>query len=323
MSYPNSEPTLTRGEVRNPLRSDGDLDQEKALDERADQDFQDLLRRHRRDTADHPPLKSASRISQKVAEWAGREVPGLTEDVRELEAEREAALGADYSRDWPSVAPHGMGVDVFAGTHSSYGEFWWAKSEWHWPGGMGVAPLGDGLHLFGGINYKADPPLYTSIGVTSHYGLSADRRPPSASGRYRSAPNSDVRGDVAGFQGLYHPIWHADDKRCNCALFLRQTAWQFAQNVRWVQLAERTSSWRFIHMENIYGVAQRRVHLGGFTPMPSIDFGLADPAAIIWIQSEIRFDINLEGDASIGFSPGPNPTNSVVTNQPQWNIQPI
>jgi hypothetical protein len=57
--------------------------------------------------------------------------------------------------------------------------------------------------------------------------------------------------------------------------------------------------------------------------MPSIDFRLADPSAIIWIQSEIRLNMQLEGAASLSYSPQSNPTNSVVTNQPQWIIQVI
>ncbi|MBC8093859.1 MAG: hypothetical protein H7Y15_18365 [Pseudonocardia sp.] len=54
-----------------------------------------------------------------------------------------------------------------------------------------------------------------------------------------------------------------------------------------------------------------------------IEFGLADPAATIWIQSEVRFDIQLEGSATIGFSPGATSAGSVLVNQPQWHITPI
>lgn len=325
MSYPSPNPnsTLMRGEVRNPVRSDGDALQEKALDERGDQDFEELLRMHRRHAADHPQLKAASRVNQQLAEWVKTAAPDLSAEVSELQAEREAALEADFARDWPTIHPNGMPVDLFAGMRATFGEFWWAKSEWHWPGGMGVQPLGDGLHFFGSVKYGGDPLWNTSTGVVSHYGLAPDRRPNSASGWYRSAPPADIRGEICGVQGVWHPIWAADDKWCNCSLFLRQTAWQYAHNVRWVQLAEQKSSWRFIHMENIYGGAVRRHRFGGFTRMPSIDFRLADPSAIIWIQSEIRFNMQLEGAASLSYSPQSNPTNSVVTNQPQWNIQVI
>jgi hypothetical protein len=38
---------------------------------------------------------------------------------------------------------------------------------------------------------------------------------------------------------------------------------------------------------------------------------------------DVRFDIQLEGSSFIGFSPEPNPMNSVVVRTPQWKVQPI
>jgi hypothetical protein len=57
--------------------------------------------------------------------------------------------------------------------------------------------------------------------------------------------------------------------------------------------------------------------------MPAVDFGLADPNRSIWVQLEVRFDIQLEGDSWISFSPGPYPAGSVLLQTPQWTIQPL
>ena len=47
--------------------------------------------------------------------------------------------------------------------------------------------------------------------------------------------------------------------------------------------------------------------LPGFQPMPDIQFSLSDPNLPVLVDLEIRFDIQLEGDSLIQFSPEPNP----------------
>ena len=56
----------------------------------------------------------------------------------------------------------------------------------------------------------------------------------------------------------------------------------------------------------------------GHLPIPPLNFGLARPDRDIIIDIEVRFDIQLEGDSFIGFSPGDNPANSVVLRHFQW-----
>jgi hypothetical protein len=63
--------------------------------------------------------------------------------------------------------------------------------------------------------------------------------------------------------------------------------------------------------------------LPGFISMPLIQFALADPNLPIWIELEVRFDMQLEGASGIAFSPGNDPSQSVVLKTFQWKIQPI
>jgi len=86
-------------------------------------------------------------------------------------------------------------------------------------------------------------------------------------------------------------------------------------------LGERTEARTLIDEEN--NGEWKDAFLQGFTPMPPIEFGLADPSLSIWVQLEIRFDIQLEGWSSISFSPERNPMGSVLLRHPQWRIQPV
>ena len=63
--------------------------------------------------------------------------------------------------------------------------------------------------------------------------------------------------------------------------------------------------------------------LPGFQPMSDIQFSLADPNLPVLVDLEVRFDIQLEGDSLIQFSPEPNPQNSVLVITRQWKVQPL
>jgi hypothetical protein len=52
-------------------------------------------------------------------------------------------------------------------------------------------------------------------------------------------------------------------------------------------------------------------------------FSLADPNLPVLVDLEVRFDIQLEGDSFILFSPELNPMDSVLVITHQWNVQAI
>jgi hypothetical protein len=60
------------------------------------------------------------------------------------------------------------------------------------------------------------------------------------------------------------------------------------------------------------------VPLPGFLPMPSLQFGLLRPDRSVLVDLEVRFDVQLDGDSFIGFSPGNNPAGSVLLQYSLW-----
>lgn len=197
------------------------------------------------------------------------------------------------------------------------GEFWWAHTESSFnDDGLNAQTESDGLHFFGNINYGGDSLIHRNIGATATFVLDPARRPASPSGRWRSQPWVELFGRIDGWTGVYHWLWAADDKWCKCKLFLRQTALQFVPDL--VILATNTELRTLIDEEN----QGRNTHadLPGFLPMPIIEFGVADPNQSVIVDLEVRFDIELEGDSFIGFSPQPNPFQSVLLRHFQWKV---
>ena len=200
------------------------------------------------------------------------------------------------------------------------GEFWWADTFWHFPGGMNASWLTDGLHFFGRLDYNADPLLKRDIGAVARFGLEASRRPQSFSGRYLSAPFVELSGNVYGWTKFAAGLFGTDDVWCKCWLNLRQTALQFTPGQPTI-LASRTDVQTLIFEEHELRYPTRP--LPGFLSMPLIEFALADPNLPIWIELEVRFDIQLEGASGVAFSPGNDPSQSVVLKTEQWKIRAV
>ena len=201
------------------------------------------------------------------------------------------------------------------------GYFWWAQTQ---PtgndGGIKSLFLSDGLHFFGGINYDADPTIHRFVGAIATFELHANRRPPSNFGRWRSAPFVELFGQIKGFTGVkIFPI-AMDDKWCKCRLNLRQTAFQLTAGGP-VVLANHETNTVLLDEENEARWNFR--NLDGFTPMPMVEFGLADPNLSVFVDHDVRFDIELEGDSSIVFVPGGNPMGSVLLRTFQWQVQAL
>jgi hypothetical protein len=94
-------------------------------------------------------------------------------------------------------------------------------------------------------------------------------------------------------------------------------------NGQWRALGEAQRVDTLIHLENVVQVGTQDVQLSGFMASPVLDFGIVDRSVPIWAQAEIRFDVDLEGDALIMFSPEANPANSVVVRTFGWWARPI
>ncbi|MGB7159380.1 MAG: hypothetical protein WBD40_15035, partial [Tepidisphaeraceae bacterium] len=198
--------------------------------------------------------------------------------------------------------------------------FWWARTNWTPPAhGLAGEHLDDGLHFFGNVSYDHDDLLQFSIGAVATFELHAHRRP---SKRFNSEPKIELFGSIDGWTGFWHPWWAADDKWCKCRLTTRQTAFQvnFGQ---FADVGERIEQRTFIDEENeTRGV---NVPMPGLMNMPAIQIGGAENLSV-FVQLEVRFDIELEGDSYIGFSPKipvPNSAGSLLLRFHQWEPVPV
>jgi|GEM_PF-4023348 len=198
---------------------------------------------------------------------------------------------------------------------------WWARTNWFADGGVQAAHQSDGLHIYGHRDYNGDNLISFSAGSWATFELQPERRGPSVSGRYYSAPYVELFGNVYGWANLQHCPWTCDDKWSKCRLFLRQSAIQFVDDIgTWRLCGENTTSRQLVDLDGTgYGHSEA---LPGYQPMPSLQFGLLRPDRTLIIDLEVRFDVQLEGSSYISFSPQDNPSGSVITRYYQWPITP-
>jgi hypothetical protein len=197
------------------------------------------------------------------------------------------------------------------------GWFWWAQTQATGNAGISQVFLSDGLHFFGRIDYDADPLIHRFTGAIATFELHANRRPPSAIGRWRSMPFVDLSGQIKAFTGVKMFPLAMDDKWAKCRLVLRQTAFQLLAGGP-VVLANQVTVTSLLDEEN--NARWNFRNLDGFTPMPMVEFGVADPNASVFVDLDVRFDIDLEGNSAICFVPGDNPMGSVLLQHHQWQV---
>ena len=196
-------------------------------------------------------------------------------------------------------------------------DFWWARTQFIAGGGLSTVPETDGVHIFGRVSYNTDHLLAFSAGAWATFELQPERRPPSASGRYNSSPNVNLFGNLVGWTNIHNCPLACDDKWCKCWLYLRQSAIQFVDDVgTWRLCGENTSHTTLLNEEGNGNSVT--VPLPGFLPMPFLQFGLLRPDRSVLVDLEVRFDVQLDGDSFIGFSPGNNPAGSVLLQYSQW-----
>ncbi|MBI2486263.1 MAG: hypothetical protein HYW01_04750 [Deltaproteobacteria bacterium] len=332
MSKKSKDSSMTRNEVHNESHQ-VPKDSKKTLRLLRDLQMKELQQRQRRTAAVRKGSKEERRLNKRLIELVRKEIPDLHEHVANIRQEYEANLEVARSFKLPEGLFHIKPQDIEPHPiqPTADGEFWWASTDFHSSRGIETAFLTDGLHFFGGINYDDDPLIHASTGAVAHFELHANRRPPSSSGRFASSPIVELFGQITGFTGYWHWLWAADDKWCKCWLHLKQTALQLVPHDFGVPglhsvetpvvLASREEVKTLIEEENESRF--KDAFLQGFIPMPPIEFGLANPNLSIWVQLEIRFDIQLEGWSQIWFSPERNPMGSVLLRHPQWRVQPL
>ncbi len=281
-------------------------------------------------------VRSGSDAERRLRDETVRRFAGDVVELEHLGSDVVADYASSFDRailyDWPEGVFDTHWPDVVMDPPPPPdGEFWWASTDWHTQRGINADFLTDGLHFWGFAAYRDDPLISFSAGAVAHFELQANRRPPSSIGRWASLPSIDLTGKVEGMTGFYHWLWAADDKWAKCWLHLRQTAYQLVPHdfgvpglhsvPQPVVVAERIERRTLIDEENNGRFVD--AWLSGFTPMPPVQFGLVRPDLSVWVDLEIRFDMQLEGWSQLVFSPEQNPMGSVVLRHPQWRIQAL
>jgi hypothetical protein len=206
-------------------------------------------------------------------------------------------------------------------TRFQMGEFGWVHTECHATPPLGCQAMSDGTHMFGHSHWGGDNLAWAVVGAIDHWVLPPERIPESRTGRFRSAPHADLFGRISGWTNYYHPIWAPDDKWCKVDLILRHSVWQLI-GTRWLMCGERIDPpRRLIDLANDQPVGQAHHDLGGFNPMPVVNYGIFSRREPIWTQLEIKFVTALEGGADVWFSPGNGPAGSDVTRTFPWILQ--
>jgi hypothetical protein len=281
-------------------------------------------------------VRGGSEAERQLRDELVRRFAGEPADLERYAAEAVADYASAFDRailyEWPDGIFDTHWPDVVMDPPPPPdGEFWWASTDWHTQRGINADFLTDGLHFWGFAAYRDDPLISFSAGSVAHFELHANRRPHSNIGRWASLPAIDLFGRIEGMTGFYHWLYAADDKWAKCWLVLRQTAYQLVPHdfgvpgmhavPQAVVVAERVERRTLIDEENNGRFVD--AFLSGFTPMPAVEFGLVNPNLSVWVDLEVRFDMQLEGWSQLAFSPEQNPMGSVVLRTPQWRIQAL
>lgn len=197
------------------------------------------------------------------------------------------------------------------------GMFWWAETRWWTPGDrIGLYAYFDdaagGVRFVGQQDYDDGDLWKGSAGATATFGIGTDRLP--SPGVYRSAPSTDLHGELLGFTTVNGP-WSFGDNWCKCWLHVDQTV----RTTGGAIIANGHDARQVIFFEDdgSFGV----VPLPGFLPFPPLQFYVG-PGQPLTATLELKFDFQLEGGAMIRFGNfgGLVPA---LFRTPQWSLTPV
>lgn len=198
--------------------------------------------------------------------------------------------------------------------------FWAAETRW-----FGTAPFAasfeaDGLHFTGLLNHDSGNLGFYNFGYVSSFAISPDRLPASPSGRWRSAPHIEIFNQLIGSS---QDSFGFGDDWCKCWMVRRQTAFQFvfappgASNRHII--GERVDVQTIFFSED----APFTQFWGGpgFQSMPELILTHPFSAQDIWVDLEVRFDIQLEGSSQLWIAHGP--VHHLLLRGFQWPAEPV
>lgn len=180
------------------------------------------------------------------------------------------------------------------------GELWWGETDGFWSGRDLVLDINaDPQRIWGHIAYNSDPLLNGNIGFSMFFFLTPDRFPVIDSGAFEIRPRVQISGWASGWTGLYHPIWHADDKWSKCWQTLRMSATLSSGE----PLDSSTLGFNLFFLEDENPVGQGNASLTmGWQPVLRFGADLTDlrtRGVSIVLEAAFRYDYQLEGESDL------------------------
>jgi len=184
------------------------------------------------------------------------------------------------------------------------GELWWAETNWFVTAPDNTLHVDidhDPYRIWGHIGYTGDNLLNGTVGIVMTFILGPERMPRTDRTLFDVRPELRPGGWVSGWTGLYHPIWHADDKWSKCWGFLGATL--TLSSGEW--LAGDSQHYNRFFLEDVNPVGQASVsEFFGWGPILTFTANMADlrqRGVSIILRTELRYDFQLEGESDIWF----------------------
>ncbi|WP_406301074.1 hypothetical protein OHA61_39640 [Streptomyces sp. NBC_00885] len=219
------------------------------------------------------------------------------------------------------VAPQGpirplpRDPDIFLAQPPHVGEWTWTETSTlvNAPSDtLTVDVDSDRYRIFGHIGYASDDLFTGTVGLAITYILPPERMPRTDRTVFVVEPEVRLGGDVSGWTGPYHPIWHADDKWSKCWRFLEATL-TLSNGER---LAEDSYSFDLFLLDDVIPVGRASVdEFFGWGARLTFAANMADlrrDGHSIFLRIALRYDFQLEGESDIWFRNRPGSASESV-----------
>jgi hypothetical protein len=192
---------------------------------------------------------------------------------------------------------------------ANVGEFWWAETF-----GTVSAPddsitldsVSPWNRIWGHIAYDRDELLQGDVFVTHTLIVDSARLPRTERTSFTVRPEIRHGGWVSGWTGLYHPLWHADDKWSKCwRRFEMRLMLSTGEVIAFDSLRQQVFA-----LQNVDPVGQANINeFSGWGPVLSFTANMNDLRArgvSILLRFEFQYGFQLEGESDIWFRGDPN-----------------
>ena len=266
----------------------------------ADEEFERI--RTARPTAEE--RRFTNELKEKMFHAAGVDVQDLLAKRSAFRNRRMSLLHSNNHVETAHKPSYVLPVDYEpASPQMADPSFWYASANWFSTDPYRGSFDADGLNFKGLKTYDSGDLIHLYFGYTARWELKPDRIPPSSSGRWRSSPHVEIFGSLLGES---HNSFGFGDDWCKCWMIRRQTVFQFvfappgADNMR--RIAEKVDVQTIFFSED--APFSQFWNAPGFQPLPELIFDQPFAGQSIWVETEVRFDIQLEGDAILWIDPG-------------------